>query len=195
MLPVNGMHPEAVAAADLNGDGVVDLAAVLVSNPGGQAVLAIFPGRGSGGFQPGSFYPLQATAGVQSGIGIGDLNGDGIPDVAVVSNFGQRVDILLGNGTGGFTERPVLPASLSSGANSLVITDVSGDGNLDLVLGDGTYLPGNGDGTFQTAQQVIIGATPASVAVTNLGGVAAVVAAGRGGTITSVLLIPSRTSH
>ena len=190
-LEVNGLHPEAVAAADLNGDGILDLAAVLVASPGKQAVLAVFRGSGSGAFQPARTFPLRASGGTQSGIAIGDLNGDGIPDIAVVSNFDQQVDILLGDAAGGFTEAAVLPSLPAAGATGVVMTDVDQDGKLDLALANGSMLLGNGDGTFQAAQQFLSGASPTGVAVTKFNGKVGLISVDQTGTVTAVSLIPA----
>jgi hypothetical protein len=193
-LTLSGLHPEAVAAADLDGDGKTDLAVVMVGTPGQPATLAVFLGQAGGGFQPARTFPLQATGGTASGVAIGDLNGDGKPDIAAVSNFGQQIDVLLGDGRGGFSEAAQIPQSIESGADGRIMSDLDGDGNLDLTIphccgqADGTFLRGNGDGTFQAEQQFLSGSSPTGVAVTKLSGNTRLVSVDRGGTLVAVAL-------
>ena len=76
-----------------------------------------------------------------------DLNDDGSMDLAVLDQDG--VTVLLGNGKGGF----LAPVTYSAGLDptGLTIADVSGNGKLDLVIGNayGDVLvlvnQGNGD--------------------------------------------------
>ena len=90
-----------------------------------------------------------------------DFNGDGRPDVAVVTRS-QSLRVMLNNGSGGFTSAGSFPiTSLAAGVYSLGITsgDFNGDGRIDLAtsnFNDSTVsvLMGNGDGTF--ASQVLL---------------------------------------
>src|SRR5262249_41406660 len=93
-------------------------------------------------------------------VAIGDFNGDGKPDLAVVNNDGNTVSLLLGKAGGTFQKAPTYVAG--NGANGLAVGDFNGDGVLDLAVanfgdfstGSGATLSillGNGDGTFQTA--------------------------------------------
>jgi len=83
------------------------------------------------------------------------VNGDGKPDIIATSGqFGNVVDVLLGNGDGTF--QPVQTFAAGSGPISLAVADLNDDGKLDLVVADdgsnGGYvsvLLGNGNGTFQ----------------------------------------------
>ena len=103
-----GLHPMGVAAADLNGKSAfrtwrwrwVD--AVLSGNP---ATLAVYLGQSGGGFGTARTFPLQTKAGAAAAVAIGDLNGDGRPDIAggdrqPVERRGCRAR--LGDGGGGF---------------------------------------------------------------------------------------------
>ncbi len=116
-------------------------------------------------------YPLD-VGGTNSMV-MGDVNGDGKPDVVVVSDGG--VSVLLGNGDGTFQP----PTSYSTGGWSVAIGDFNGDGKLDLVVADPVdgevYVRlGNGDGTFQAAQTVsnypFMTLVPVSVAVADVNG-------------------------
>jgi hypothetical protein len=88
----------------------------------------------------------------QYSMAVGDFNGDGIPDLAVVNLGNSQVTILLGNGNGAFT-----PTHYTYGAGgtpySVAVGDFNGDGNQDLAVAayggkSVTILLGNGDGTF-----------------------------------------------
>jgi len=81
-----------LAAADLNGDGKLDL--VFVGN-----LIGIYLGNGDGTFSsaPTYYQPISPTSG---GIAFADFNSDGKPDVAV---YGE---ILLGKGNGTFQGPP-----------------------------------------------------------------------------------------
>jgi len=142
-------------AADLNGDGKVDL--VLAGGRHGTAPplgIGVSFGNGLGEFKKVVFYP----AGNESAIGnpvLGDFNGDDIPDVAVVGSAGVWLFTGIGDGT---FHPGVLAVSLSaSGGGYLAAADFNSDHKLDLVAtmpfdgsGNGSVvLFGNGDGTFQ----------------------------------------------
>jgi uncharacterized protein (TIGR03437 family) len=203
-LMVTGLHPEAVAVGDVNGDGVPDIAAVMVSSYlSGTCTLAIFLGKGDGTFQSARTFPLQSVAGSLSGIVIGDWNGDGKPDIAAVSQSNSAsnvnlavIDVLLGNGAGNFTEASKL-AQTEADPVYLATADVNGDGNADLIVAhccgesDATYLLGNGDGTFQSEQQLPLGNSPMAVSLITAASYTTVVAADNGSAaVTAVSLIP-----
>ena len=85
-----GSFPEAIVVADLNGDGIPDLA-VTNSDTGGVTVMA---GSGTGGFSvaTGAAFP-----GGFKGLAVGDFNGDGLADLVVAGGANQnQVGVLLG---------------------------------------------------------------------------------------------------
>jgi uncharacterized protein (TIGR03437 family) len=135
--------------------------------------LTLFIGNGKGGFQAPQSFAIQGDAG---GIAAADFNGDGMPDAAVLTGFGN-VAILLGTATGFGT-----PLNLASGVvnpSAIVAGDFSGDGNADLAVvgqtngtGPGTLaiLMGDGHGNFQAPVTIPAGVTPTALAAVDLNG-------------------------
>jgi hypothetical protein len=145
-----------IVAADLNGDGKLDLVVADAGANFGEegADVKVYLGNGDGTFQsPTTFQP---NAQVLS-IAVGDLNKDGVPDL-VISDSGQfyqnfELTTMLGKGDGTFAAA-VHTASPSGGGGMLAVADFNGDGNPDVAqggcCGDSwlTVYLGNGDGTF-----------------------------------------------
>ena len=107
-------------------------------------------------------------------VATGDFNGDGVPDLAVASQFWccpvkpGTFSVLLGNSDGTFRAATIF----ASGSNprAVALGDFNADGKLDLVVADGMgsavwVLLGNGDGTFQTAVTCAAGDSPYAVVV------------------------------
>jgi hypothetical protein len=164
-----GMQTDSVAVADMNGDGKPDLVlANLCSNttdcenfgPGSVSVLL---GNGDGTFQAAVTYNAGGNA---FSVAVGDLNGDGKPDVAVLSSCegtfcSGGVGVLLNNGDGTL-QAVVLYSSGGTFPTTITLADVNGDDKLDALVAeeisvDGhgpsgfAVLLGNGDGTFQSS--------------------------------------------
>jgi hypothetical protein len=142
-----------LAAADLRGNGNIDLL-IGVTNPDGQtSSLLVMLGNGDGTFAPPTVVPL--GTGVSPVIAVGDFNGDKKPDVAVIfadptnSGGSSSMVVLLGNGDGTFGSPSSYYAGL--GETWLALGDFNGDGKLDAAATGSAgvaILLGKGDGTF-----------------------------------------------
>lgn len=167
--------PAAIAAADINGDGLTDL---LVANQTSGNVTILL-GAGNGTFSAAPSSPLAAGGGT-SGIVAADFNGDGRIDFAVSNSTDNTISIFLGDGAGGFKAATGSPIALGAGEQTpgaLVAADFRGDGKMDLAVvnratNNVTVLDGKGDGTFTPAKgsPLSVGAGPAALAASDLNG-------------------------
>lgn len=165
LLLTAGLRPEGVAIADIDGDGRLDIA---VANAGNA------PAGGTGGASVTLL--LQLIAGTFSAtntpiadgarrVAIADLNGDGLPDLAVISLVYQdlatpsRVSVLLQStiNRGQFSAASVYGGP--SSGNFIAIGDLNADGLNDIVINDGPVVmlqrstaPGTFDGPRAIAQ-------------------------------------------
>jgi len=153
----------AVAVADLNGDGKLDVAAsVCVGGyclDGGTSGAAVLLGRGDGTFNPAVTYNSVGNAGWS--IAVSDVNRDGKPDLVLADGGDDRYDgsggvigLLLGNGDGTF--QPAVSINPGIGRTRAVAAqDINADGAPDLLVTPYwtseypvAVLVGHGDGTF-----------------------------------------------
>jgi hypothetical protein len=142
-----------IAFADVNGDGLLDVAVPSTYNS-----LEIPLGDGKGQFgvsktisTPGPVYGPNSTVAA-------DFNGDGKLDLATAeTDFPNgQIAVVLGNGKGGF-DSPIISPLLSEAINNgdmMLSGDFNGDGKPDLIVMNDystgfQVLLGNGDGSFQ----------------------------------------------
>ena len=135
-----------VRMADLNRDGSLD---VVVAGAGEIAVLI---GDGRGGYSS-----VKTTVHGQDVVGfdLGDVNHDGVLDLATTDQAYPNISALvfLGAGDGTFREPGAYPATLNPGLNwgvqGVTLVDLDHDGHLDVFTSVGGLLRGRGDGSFE----------------------------------------------
>ena len=155
-----GVSSIAVAVADVNGDGNLD---IIVANEcastttpmdcegsGTDGTVGVLLGNGDGTFQP--VIVIDSGGLIPAAVGVADLNADGKPDIVVTNecpiidvsygtctNYDNGVvTVLLGNGDGSF-QPPVSYYSGGQRPDSVVLADLNGDGKLDIAVAN--YCP------------------------------------------------------
>ncbi len=149
-----GSGPQAIVLADVNHDGKLDI--VTANSFGGT--FSTLLNNGDGTFGASNDLPVGQNP---YAVAVADLNHDGNLDVVVPGYSDDTLSVYFGNGDGTFQARQIIPIDSGSGPDGLVIADITGDGKLDLVTANYngnsvSVLPGNGDGTFGTAQTYAI---------------------------------------
>ena len=163
----------AIAAADLNGDGIPDL--VVADQLTGH--VSVLLGVGDGTFQPAT--SVQVGSGPDA-IAIGKFTSSGHMDIAVANQQSGDVSILLGNGDGTF--QPAVSYSIGGQPTAIVAGDFDQNGTLDLAVADAdsgggagsvVILSGVGDGTFVAGSPITVGVDPSAIVAGHFGGDAA----------------------
>ncbi len=117
--------------------------------------------------------PQYPTGTNPQAVAVGDFNGDGKLDLAVVNTASNTISVLLGKGDGTFN--PKVDYATGNGPQRVAVGDFNGDGHLDLAVtnsGSNTVsvLLGNGDGTFQAKLDSATGSGPQGLAVGDFNG-------------------------
>jgi hypothetical protein len=175
--------PGEMALADLNGDGKLDLAIACHDS----YHVTILLGDGRGGFTRAASSPVVMKNGQHPhthGLAIGDVNGDGHPDLITVNSDDNDVSVALNNGRGGFTLAPRGPFPVGKSPYPATLADVNGDGHLDVIATSTTrktpqeeagsaaltLLLGDGRGDFRRSEIPLRTIVPWFVAVGDING-------------------------
>ena len=121
--------PQTIVAADVNGDGKLDLISLTYENG-----VFVFLGNGDGTFKAPVNYATARTSGCCAALAVGDLNADGKADLAIAENDGVTILLNAGSGTFGTATYYASGVAGSSPGDGIAIGDVNGDKKPDVVI-------------------------------------------------------------
>ncbi len=167
------LGPIAIAIADLNMDGRLDLAVANQANSNVSVLLQ--SGSTRGVFLSAVNYPA-VSGSAAMGVAIGDLNGDGRPDLAVTNNgVTGTVSVLLQSTITAGTFQAAVNYTVGDGPRPVAIADLNRDGRPDLVVGNTgaggisvLLQSGTTRGVFLSAVSYTAGTGPEGVAIGDL---------------------------
>jgi hypothetical protein len=165
-----GDDPFSMTAADVDGDGAVDL---ITANAWSDTV-SVLRNLGDGTFGGQVTYavgsgPMSVTA--------ADVDGDGAVDLITANAWSATVSVLRNLGDGTFGGQ--VTYTVGSMPNSVTAADVDGDGAVDLITANHwsftvSVLRNLGDGTFGGQMTYAVGSAPVSVTAADVDGDGAV---------------------
>lgn len=170
-------QPNTVLVADVDGDGIVDLAVLHLNSE----YVSIRLGNGDGTFAAAVNHSVGSGLHVKHGA-FGDINGDGRIDLVVAnSSLTNNLTKFINNGNGGFEAGVAFAFTGSFYPDFVTLADLDGDGDLDLLASSqsiffdpGNYVAGrilnNGSGSFSSPAVWQVGTQPVSLTAADVDG-------------------------
>ena len=179
--------PRGIRAADVNGDGIVDL---VITAYNSNTVMTLL-GDGTGGFPSGP--GMTGYAPHPQGEAIGDFNHDGKADIAVAYDSSGGLAVMYGNGTANLFAAPQAVGGPQN-LNVVAAEDFNRDGWLDVAAAStsnsqvAVFLGGPSGLTFNKSYAV--GSSPRGIGIADVNGDGAldILTANYGSSTVSVLL-------
>ena len=160
-----GFNPRSVVAADVDGDGDLD---ILTANDARSVSVRLNDGFGAFGGSTNVAVGARSRSVVAA-----DVDGDGDLDILTANSLDNTVSLRLNDGSGAFSGST--DVSVGTSPFSVAAADVDGDGDLDILTANFysntvSVLFNNGSGIFGGRIDVAVGSFPYSVAAADVDG-------------------------
>jgi hypothetical protein len=170
-----GIYPHSVVAADFNGDGKPDLFIARGSSDN-ITVLTNTSSNNTIAFTAAAYFP--GTPSDMQGSAVGDLDGDGKPDVVVVNGVGDSSFSVFRNTSLGsvVSFAAKIDFRTNSGPYTIAIGDLDGDGKPDIAIANNgsnyitLYKNNSTPGTISFIKRIdlMVGTNPYGIAIGDL---------------------------
>lgn len=161
-----------IAVADINGDNFADIATISTDK-----IVYLLTGKGDGTFNAAT--SISPIGNYPTSLALGDVTGDGKPDLAVTNLFGTGLTLRQGDSLGGFATgfgSFDIGAAFTAFPEFAVLWDINLDGRLDVVGGNNvangqvSYWLNEGSSTFSARVDLAAGKQPSSASYMDITG-------------------------
>ncbi len=159
--------------ANFLGSALPDLVTSAVDTASQEGFVIVFE-NSAGSFLPGLAWPMGDTWSRIRGLDVGDLNGNGLFDIALGEADG-RLYLARGQADGSFLPAPPAPILGNIAGGALELAEITGDGVLDLISASDLGQTGLGQAYVRTAR----GSATGLHSLQTVGGLASIDADGK----------------
>jgi len=132
-----GRNPRSIAVANLNADSFPD---IVIGNAA-DGTVSVLLGSGAGNFSDATGGPFPAGLSPWR-VSVADVNNDAVVDILSADQGGNGIVVLIGDGSGSFSQANNSPFALDAPPVSIDIGDIDEDGRSDVfVTTDGPNTP------------------------------------------------------
>jgi hypothetical protein len=123
--------------ADVNGDGIPDIIDTSIEDGTAEPVFVTL-GAPDGTFLERKRIEEQRHLTLPTKVRVGDIDGDGAPDLVISDVSSPTLSLFLGDGHGNFSPQPI-PIDVGAPVNDFELADLNGDGTLDIVTANADH--------------------------------------------------------
>jgi hypothetical protein len=151
--------PFELFAADVDRDGIADIAVAHATAP--SSSLSVYTARGDGSARFDRTTLLRTTAGAR-GIHAGDYSGDRYPDISLTTALDSSFVVFQNNGAGAFGDTSKYDTNML--AYNIYGADFDADGDMDVstgnLQGNQVLIAANEDGSFPVFNSIAADSSP-----------------------------------
>lgn len=133
-IPLENSGASAMVLQDATNDGIKDLIVVHEKSEDNPCMVCVMEGIGEGEFNERQCYSLGSDICSPTDMVGGDLNGDGLVDLAIAKSHSNEISVVTQTESGVFVEEFIFPLGQWHSPYRVEVDDLDKDNDIDLVV-------------------------------------------------------------